>query len=40
MRKISISNNTVLSNFAVIDRLDLLKDVYNTSFSLIEIKRI
>ncbi len=23
-----ISNNTVLSNFAVIDRLDLLKDVY------------
>jgi hypothetical protein len=32
-----ISNNTVLSNFAVIDRLDLLKDVYGEIFISLEV---
>lgn len=37
MKKISISNNTVLSNFASIDRLDLLKDVYGRIFISLEV---
>jgi predicted nucleic acid-binding protein len=32
-----ISNNTVLSNFAVIDRLDLLKDVYGKIYISLEV---
>jgi predicted nucleic acid-binding protein len=32
-----ISNNTVLSNFAVVDKLDLLKDAYEKIFISLEV---
>ena len=32
-----ISNNTILSNFAIVDRLDLLKDAYGEIFISLEV---